>query len=251
LSEVFVFKPRDDKPLALSFQRRRMTHPISILAYWSSLSEGSARELSCWYWILFSWPSGPSKILSRLDTSANWLPPWACLTPANLSLRLRLGHDGASVVVHRLWCLISSGNTTSTPNSNLNGVKLVALQTVVLWLHTTLGMTPYNSLFLAEHRTRNLLPYWAPLGTPENWVETFLWDVAKSRCTLRGVWSTSLLRRPREKWWVIWQRWFHLLRLRLWQLYSTWEIYEDRCIHDIWVELWLVNLWVMVWVVGG
>jgi hypothetical protein len=43
-----------------------------------------------------------------------------------------LGHGGASAVVHRLWCLISSGSTASAPNNNWNEVKLVALQTVLL-----------------------------------------------------------------------------------------------------------------------
>jgi hypothetical protein len=40
-----------------------------------------------------------------------------------------LGHGDASVIVRRLWCLISSA---SAPNNNRNGVKLVGLQTVVL-----------------------------------------------------------------------------------------------------------------------
>jgi hypothetical protein len=43
-----------------------------------------------------------------------------------------LGHGGASAVVRKLWCLISFGSTALAPNNNRNGVKLVALQTVVL-----------------------------------------------------------------------------------------------------------------------
>jgi hypothetical protein len=43
-----------------------------------------------------------------------------------------LGQGGTSVAVHRLRCLISSGSTASALNSNQNGVKLVALETVVL-----------------------------------------------------------------------------------------------------------------------
>jgi hypothetical protein len=49
-----------------------------------------------------------------------------------------LRHDGASAIVRKLLCLISSGSTVSAPNNNQNGVKLVALQIVVLWLHTAL-----------------------------------------------------------------------------------------------------------------
>jgi hypothetical protein len=55
------------------------------------------------------------------------------LSNSNKSFSLAsLGHGGASAVVHRLWCLIFSGSTASTLNNNRNGVKLVALQTVVL-----------------------------------------------------------------------------------------------------------------------
>jgi hypothetical protein len=43
-----------------------------------------------------------------------------------------LGHGGASAVIHRLWCLISFGSIASALNNNRNGVKLVALQTIVL-----------------------------------------------------------------------------------------------------------------------
>jgi hypothetical protein len=57
--------------------------------------------------------------------------------------------------VRGLLRLISSGNIASTPNNSWKGVKLVALQTMVLWLHTTLSMTfahlPYflpSSIFL-------------------------------------------------------------------------------------------------------
>jgi hypothetical protein len=60
-----------------------------------------------------------------------------------------LGHDGASVAVHKLWCLTSSVSTTSTPYINKNGVKLVALHTVVLWLHTAVGMTSAHLPFFS------------------------------------------------------------------------------------------------------
>jgi hypothetical protein len=141
----------DDKLLALPFRRWCMAHPISILACRSSSFEGSARGLNCRHQILFSWPSSPSRIVSRLDTSANWLPPWAYLTPANLS-SASLGHGGASVVVRKLWCLISSGNTASAPNNSLNNIKLVVLQTVVLWLHMALGMTSAHFPFFSPSR---------------------------------------------------------------------------------------------------
>jgi hypothetical protein len=63
-----------------------------------------------------------------------------------------VGHGGASIVVHRLWCLISLGNTACTPNNSLNGVKLVDLQTVVLWLHTALSMTSAHFPFFSPSR---------------------------------------------------------------------------------------------------
>jgi hypothetical protein len=55
------------------------------------------------------------------------------LSDSNKSFSLAsLGHGGASAVVRRLWCLISFGSTALALNNNRNGVKLVALQTVVL-----------------------------------------------------------------------------------------------------------------------
>jgi hypothetical protein len=43
-----------------------------------------------------------------------------------------LGHGGTFVVMRKLWCLISSGSTASSSNNSQNGMKLVALRTVVL-----------------------------------------------------------------------------------------------------------------------
>jgi hypothetical protein len=63
-----------------------------------------------------------------------------------------LGHTGASVVVHKLWCFTSSGNTTSVPYISRNGVNFFALHTVVLWLHYTFGMTSAH------------LPFFSPLS---------------------------------------------------------------------------------------
>jgi hypothetical protein len=51
------------------------------------------------------------------------------------------GHTIVSIVVCKLRCFISSGSTASAPYINQNGVKFVALHTVVLWLHRTVGMT--------------------------------------------------------------------------------------------------------------
>jgi hypothetical protein len=45
-----------------------------------------------------------------------------------------------------LWSLISSGSIGSALNSSENGVKLVAQQTIVLWLHTTLDITSAHLL---------------------------------------------------------------------------------------------------------
>jgi hypothetical protein len=63
-----------------------------------------------------------------------------------------LGQGGASTVVRRLQCFIFSGNTTLAPNNNRKGVKLVALQTVVLWLHTFLSITSAHLPFFSPLR---------------------------------------------------------------------------------------------------
>jgi hypothetical protein len=73
------------------------------------------------------------------------------------------GHGTVSVVVHKLWCFISSGNIAFVPYINKKGVKFVALQTVVLWLHTVVGMTsahfPFfspSNIFLIDSKIREL-----------------------------------------------------------------------------------------------
>jgi hypothetical protein len=68
------------------------------------------------------------------------------------------GHGGVSIVVLKLRCFISFGNTASAPYINRKGVKFVSLHTVVLWLHTMVGMTsahfpffsPCNNLLIAS-----------------------------------------------------------------------------------------------------
>jgi hypothetical protein len=67
------------------------------------------------------------------------------------------GHETVFVAVHRFRCFISSGNIASAPYINRKGVKLIALQIVVLCLHTAVGMTsahfpffsPSNIFFIA------------------------------------------------------------------------------------------------------
>jgi hypothetical protein len=67
------------------------------------------------------------------------------------------GHGTIYVAVCRLWCFISFGNIASPPYISQKGVKFIALQTVVLWLHTTVGITsdhfsffsPSNIFFIA------------------------------------------------------------------------------------------------------
>jgi hypothetical protein len=79
------------------------------------------------------------------------LPTGSCL----FLILLRIGYHFKivrSAVVHKLWCLISSGNTTLALNSSWNGVKLVALQTIVLWLHTALGITLAHLPFFSPSR---------------------------------------------------------------------------------------------------
>jgi hypothetical protein len=80
--------PRDSRPLTLFFQWPHIVHPILSQACWSSMCEGSIEGLNCQRWILFSWPSGPSKILSCLDTFESWLPLSTCLIPTRLSPQL-------------------------------------------------------------------------------------------------------------------------------------------------------------------
>jgi hypothetical protein len=70
-------------------------------------------------------------------------------------------HVGVYVEVRKLWCFISSGSTASAPYINQNGVKFVALHTVVLWLHVAIGMTsshlPFfspSSIFLIASKIR-------------------------------------------------------------------------------------------------
>jgi hypothetical protein len=60
------------------------------------------------------------------------------------------GHGTVSVAVRKHWCFISSGNTTSAPYISRKGVKFVALQNVVLWLHTAVGMTSTHFPFFSS-----------------------------------------------------------------------------------------------------
>jgi hypothetical protein len=59
-----------------------------------------------------------------------------------------LGHTGASIAIRNLRYFTSSDSTSSAPYINQNGVKFVALQTVVLWLHIALGMTSAHLPFV-------------------------------------------------------------------------------------------------------
>jgi hypothetical protein len=140
--------PRGNMPLALSFRWSCMALPILTQAYQSSLCEDSVEELSSRCQNLFSCPSDPSIFLSHLGTCR--LVIALSLSDFSKSFSLAsLGHGRASAVVRRLWCLISSGSSASASNNNWNMVKLVALQTVVLWLHTALGMTSAHFPFFS------------------------------------------------------------------------------------------------------
>jgi hypothetical protein len=55
-----------------------------------------------------------------------------CLIPSNLSILPLLGYAEPPALFLHFFNLISSGVTTSSVNRNLNGVKLVALETKVL-----------------------------------------------------------------------------------------------------------------------
>jgi hypothetical protein len=81
-----------------------------------------------------------------------------------------LGHAGVSVAVRKLRCFTSSDSTASSPYIKWKGVKIDALHTVVLWLHTVVGMTsahlPFflpSSIFLIASNIRSwpsLLHHW-------------------------------------------------------------------------------------------
>jgi hypothetical protein len=80
------------------------------------------------------------------------------------------GNTVVSVAVHKLWYFISSSSTASAPYINRNGVKFVAMHTVLLWLHTTVGMTsahlPFfspSSIFLIASKIREFALSTAPL----------------------------------------------------------------------------------------
>jgi hypothetical protein len=81
-----------------------------------------------------------------------------------------LRHARASIPIHRLRCFTSSSSTASAPYINRNGVKFVALQTIILWLHTALGMASVNfpffslfSIFLIDSNIKALVLSTAPL----------------------------------------------------------------------------------------
>jgi hypothetical protein len=71
---------------------------------------------------------------------------------------ISFGHGTVSIAVHRHQCFISSSNIASAPHISQNVVKFIAIQTMVLWLHTVVGMTsthfpffsPSNIFFIAS-----------------------------------------------------------------------------------------------------
>jgi hypothetical protein len=86
--------------------------------------------VSCWYFCKFA------MALSLSDSSKSF------------SSAL-IGHTGAPVMVRKLRCLTSFGRTTSAPYISLNDIKFVALHTIMLWLHTTCGMTAAHFPFFS------------------------------------------------------------------------------------------------------
>jgi hypothetical protein len=106
-----------------------------------SLTFGSLHALVCsWYFSKFA------TTFSLYDSSKSFSST-------------SFGHGTVSIAVRRLQCFISSGNIASAPYINWKGVKFVALETVVLWLHTAVGMTsahfpffsPSNIFFIASN----------------------------------------------------------------------------------------------------
>jgi hypothetical protein len=57
------------------------------------------------------------------------------------------GHGIVFVAIHRLRCFISSVNIASAPYISRKGVKFVALQIVVLWIHPFSFLFPFQYLF--------------------------------------------------------------------------------------------------------
>jgi hypothetical protein len=81
------------------------------------------------------------------------------LSNSSKSSSTSFGHGTVSLAIRRLQCFISSGNIASAPYINQKGVKFIALETIVLWLHTVVGMTfahfpffsPSNIFFIASN----------------------------------------------------------------------------------------------------
>jgi hypothetical protein len=63
-----------------------------------------------------------------------------------------LGHVGVTIVVLKLQCITSLGRTAIAPYIGQNGMKFVALHTVVLWLHTACGVTFTHFPFFSPSR---------------------------------------------------------------------------------------------------
>jgi hypothetical protein len=75
------------------------------------------------------------------------------LSGSNKSLSsASVGQGGVSVAVRRLRCLVSSSSTTLAQNNNRKGVKFVALETIVLWLHTAFDKILAHLPFLSPSR---------------------------------------------------------------------------------------------------
>jgi hypothetical protein len=61
-----------------------------------------------------------------------------------------LGHARVPIAVLKFQCFTSSGRTASALYINWNGMKFVALHTVVLWLHTACGITSVHFPFFSH-----------------------------------------------------------------------------------------------------
>jgi hypothetical protein len=132
--------------------------PHMVLSTWlqtCSYSQygGFAKVSDFLHRILAVLPSSLSRSLSLPDIFCKFATALSLSDSSRSFSSASFGHTVVSVAVHKLQCFISSGSTGSAPYVNQNSVKFVALHSVVLWLHTTVGMTcqKFSPICLSFH----------------------------------------------------------------------------------------------------
>jgi hypothetical protein len=160
----------DDMPSASTFLLSHMVQSIWPPACRCSQCGGFAKVPGFLHQILIIWLSDVSTLLSPLDTFVSFQQPWVCPNSSKSFSSASLGHIEAFVAVHKLWSFISSSSTVSALYISRNGIKLVALHTIVLWLHTAFGMTPAHfflfalEYFLDCYKYQGVSPLYCTIG---------------------------------------------------------------------------------------